>query len=218
MSKKKDDDGTAPALNQNCVACRAAKVKCDRGAPECSRCMRLSLTCEYDKRRSKWDTVQSTRVPNTLTDKPEYSELVRTIAKYKPGFSTLCFRDKLISAIDRLVEAAYAHDDADAISWATRQMYEHSIPLSKCKALQRTATHADGSAPALNTTLPTELASVFDTGDPCMGWVCDGDRKAYVCNSAFPIDAGTLTAAQNLNEAADLIGVSRSAAQASPLP
>lgn len=203
------------ALNLNCVACRAAKVKCDRGAPECSRCTRLSLACEYDKRRSRWDT-QSTRPPTTLTDKPEYADLVRSIAKYKPGFSTHCYRDKLIDAINCLVEAAYLHDDADAISWATMQMHEHCIPLSKCKALQR-AAHAVDPAPVLDTTLPAELAAVFDGDEPCMGWLCHGDRKAFVCNSAFPVDAGELATAQNLDEAADLIGVSRSAPETLPL-
>ena len=69
------------ALNLNCVACRAAKVKCDRAAPACSRCTRLGLTCEYDKRRSKWDTTQGTKLPATLTDKPEYAQLVQAIAK-----------------------------------------------------------------------------------------------------------------------------------------
>ena len=200
------------AMNLNCVACRAAKVKCDRGRPECGRCNRLSLSCEFEKRRTKWDTSQSSQLPAALTEKPEYAELVLSIAKYKPGFSTNCYRDKLIDMINRLVEAAYCHDDAAAISWATRQMHEHGIPLSRCTALQRTANAGSSSSPPFDDALPTELAAIFDSDDPCMGWVCGpGDRKAFVCNPTFPVAANQLAAARNLDEAADVIGISRSA-------
>lgn len=201
----------AHMLNLNCVACRAAKVKCDRAEPECSRCARLGLACQFEKRRSKWDTVQSSRLPAALTDKPEYAELLQSIAKYKPGFSTHCYRDKLVELVNQLVEAAYLHDDAAAISWATMQMHIHGIPLSKCSSLMRAAHDGEGILPALDATLPAELATIFDGEHPSMGWVCVGDRKAFVCNLAFPVTATQVDAARSLDEAADLIGVSRSA-------
>ena len=198
-------------LNQNCVACRAAKVKCDRAEPACARCTRLGLSCEFDKRRSKWDTVQSSRPPATLAEKPEYAELLQSIAKYKPGFSTHCYRDKLIELMNQLVEVAYLHDDAAAISWATMQMHMHGIPLSSCTSLQRASHPGDGIQPGLDDALPAELATIFDDDHPGMGWVCVGDRKAFVCNPAFPVTASQIAAARSLDETADLVGVVRSA-------
>lgn len=52
-----------PKLRSSCDACGAAKLKCDRGQPECGRCISYGLTCHYgvsrkmgkpprDKRRS----------------------------------------------------------------------------------------------------------------------------------------------------------------------
>ena len=37
----------APKLRSSCDSCGTAKVKCDRGRPECSRCATLGLTCVY---------------------------------------------------------------------------------------------------------------------------------------------------------------------------
>jgi len=36
-----------PKLRSSCDGCGTAKVKCDRGHPECGRCATLSLTCVY---------------------------------------------------------------------------------------------------------------------------------------------------------------------------
>lgn len=36
-----------PKLRASCDECGAAKLKCDRGQPQCGRCMSLGLTCVY---------------------------------------------------------------------------------------------------------------------------------------------------------------------------
>ena len=38
---------------QTCCQCRDAKVRCDRGIPRCSRCLRLSLSCLYSSADSR---------------------------------------------------------------------------------------------------------------------------------------------------------------------
>ena len=38
---------------QTCCQCRDAKVRCDRGNPRCSRCLRLSLSCLYSSADSR---------------------------------------------------------------------------------------------------------------------------------------------------------------------
>ncbi|KAF7554863.1 hypothetical protein G7Z17_g2632 [Cylindrodendrum hubeiense] len=38
-------------LRSSCDGCGSAKVKCDRGQPECARCVALGLTCAYGRSR-----------------------------------------------------------------------------------------------------------------------------------------------------------------------
>lgn len=40
-----------PKLRSSCNGCGTAKVKCDRGQPECARCVALNLTCVYGRSR-----------------------------------------------------------------------------------------------------------------------------------------------------------------------
>ena len=201
-------------VNLCCVACRAAKVKCDHATPTCSRCARLSISCEFEKRRSKWDSSNARRPPAALVEQPEYESLILSLAKYKPGWSSKCFQDTVVDKLDQLVRAATLRDDAAAISWVTAQMHEHGIPLSKCPSFQRLAdgggnSSADVLDPTSHTSLPPALAAVYEGEEPCFAWVCIAGRKTYMCNRAFPIDASQLQAAQSLEEMADLIGVAR---------
>ena len=39
-------------LRSSCDGCGAAKVKCDRGQPECARCVEFGLTCVYGRSRN----------------------------------------------------------------------------------------------------------------------------------------------------------------------
>ncbi|KUJ21529.1 uncharacterized protein LY89DRAFT_681014 [Mollisia scopiformis] len=41
----------APKLRSSCNGCGTAKVKCDRGQPQCTRCKTLNLSCVYERSR-----------------------------------------------------------------------------------------------------------------------------------------------------------------------
>ncbi|KNG83020.1 hypothetical protein ANOM_008248 [Aspergillus nomiae NRRL 13137] len=41
----------APRSRSGCWTCRTKKVKCDEGRPQCRRCLRLKLLCDYTPRR-----------------------------------------------------------------------------------------------------------------------------------------------------------------------
>ena len=124
----------------------------------------------------------------------------------------------VIEKLDQLVRVAIRRDDAAAISWVTAQMHEHGIPLSKCPSFQRLAdgyttpsasVHDRVLDATSHTILPPALAAVYEGEDPWFAWVCMDNKKTFMCNRAFPVDASALQAAQSLEEMADLIGVAR---------
>ncbi|KAK3936642.1 hypothetical protein QBC46DRAFT_394549 [Diplogelasinospora grovesii] len=46
-SSPSDEQSTRKRTNTGCLTCRLARVKCDEGRPDCSRCTRLKLGCEW---------------------------------------------------------------------------------------------------------------------------------------------------------------------------
>ncbi|KAH7137453.1 hypothetical protein B0J13DRAFT_528088 [Dactylonectria estremocensis] len=50
-SFRQGDGRNAPRSRKGCWTCRTKKVKCDEATPQCRRCLRLSLLCDYAPRK-----------------------------------------------------------------------------------------------------------------------------------------------------------------------
>ncbi|KAE8422241.1 hypothetical protein BDV36DRAFT_291423 [Aspergillus pseudocaelatus] len=50
-SPRSSEGRRAPRSRSGCWTCRTKKVKCDEGRPQCRRCLRLKLLCDYTPRR-----------------------------------------------------------------------------------------------------------------------------------------------------------------------
>ncbi|KPM46440.1 hypothetical protein AK830_g33 [Neonectria ditissima] len=51
VSFRQGDGRNAPRSRKGCWTCRTKKVKCDEATPQCRRCLRLSLLCDYTPRK-----------------------------------------------------------------------------------------------------------------------------------------------------------------------
>jgi len=49
--KRKKSDSDSRPLSASCELCKARKVKCDRGKPNCGWCVKNNKSCEYKERK-----------------------------------------------------------------------------------------------------------------------------------------------------------------------
>ena len=71
-------EGSTPKLRTSCDSCGVNKVKCDRGQPECDRCITLGLTCVYGLSR-KFGKPPRKRLANTVDSSTGLSSKKRKV-------------------------------------------------------------------------------------------------------------------------------------------
>lgn len=81
-----------PKLRSSCDSCGAAKLKCDRGQPECERCVSYGMTCVYGLSRKmgkppRRDTLRPGHGPGNGNAMGNYSNAVELNSPHNPSGS-----------------------------------------------------------------------------------------------------------------------------------
>ena len=137
-----------PKLRSSCDGCGAAKVKCDRGLPECGRCLSLDLRCIYGVSRKMGkpprERLRYSEVPNTSRTLGEHAESIDKHKSDDHNYNT----GTIGSALDGTVRTSgqSSNDSNGLTAWIAGGDYLNSL-MSSHNALDTLDSDQIGPAP-----------------------------------------------------------------------
>ncbi|EIT82440.1 hypothetical protein AO1008_08538 [Aspergillus oryzae 100-8] len=146
--------GKPVKLRASCDFCALSKVKCDRGQPQCVRCIKSGIDCNYSESRrigKAWHHCAPSAVRSTSATTQGTRRKQQTIAQHSPR-----------RRIHRDTQALSAADDAmspyDPSGYATPFSMFHTLPSPVPESTIRSQTHIE-SYPSLDGTMAPILCS-----------------------------------------------------------
>lgn len=146
-----------PKLRSSCDACGAAKLRCDRDQPECSRCVSYGITCHYgvSRKMGKPRRDRNQNPPSSTAEKPTLTstEVELTFPEVPGSWDTL---DDGIRSHDNLTDRVDEFDQP----FPSLLPPSSSLDLSSPYGLQvGTALSTPGYSPNLTNYCLTPLVS-----------------------------------------------------------
>ena len=121
-----------PKLRSSCDRCGAAKLKCDRGQPQCGRCISLGLACVYGvSRKMGKPPRERLYIPEVPGNPCNPDENTTSISRDRSEY-TSCSTDTTASVTDNIILNSEPLSSVNSVpsAWSTGDCYDNSLMTS----------------------------------------------------------------------------------------